>query len=425
VRDHPTSLLRVVDPPLGLYFRPGRNDHTTLLQVLAASAPEFRGAVLDPSLARRQKELRLELENHGYEVVLDPMALELATKGGWERDDLRTLEWAGNEKHSPSRFAAGGIAGLVDPIAKFAAENRYSAVLAPTHFIQGTDDPWWKIDRRAVRRLRFQLDASGHQDVPIYYRLAIPRQVLIEREQRFALVAGLSDVEVDALWLCLHPASSRSGPMVLRSYVEFCRDLTAIDLPVIAERAGFLGLALLGMNAAGGVESGITLGQGFNANRLLSPPKREDSDQVFGPQPRVYIERLGVTLTRGEAREFFKSRGMKRRFACQDRICCRHWEEMIRDPRRHLVFTRAEEVSSLSQVPSHDRPTVCLDWIRNASDDAVHAARFNPRKFDRDRKRLSEWRTTLKAIAERKDFSEIVRTPDGRRIATRPAASLH
>lgn len=47
-------LLRTVEP-LGLYFRPGRNDHTAMLQALAIEGPDFTGAVLDASLAARQE----------------------------------------------------------------------------------------------------------------------------------------------------------------------------------------------------------------------------------------------------------------------------------------------------------------------------------------------------------------------------------
>jgi hypothetical protein len=420
------GLLRINDPALALYFRPGRNDHTSILQMLAAGPPSFSGAVLDASLEKRHRELRLQLENHRHECVLDPMALELATPGGWERDALRQLEWAGKERHVHDRFAGSGVAALVDPIAKFATEKRYSAVLAPTHFIQSIDDPWWKIDRRAARRLRHQLDSSGRPDIPIYYRLAVPRQTLIDREQRFGFVAGLAEIEIDAVWLCLHPASSRSGPAVVRSYLDLCRDLAAMGIPLVAERTGFLGLVLMGMNAVGGIESGITLGQGFDANRLLSPPTRDDSGSVFGPQPRVYLERLGVTLTRAEAQALLGARGMKRRFACQDRPCCRSWEDMIRDPRRHFLFTRAQEVASLSRIPIHDRPILCLDWVRNASDEAVHAAKFDSEKFEKDRKRLSEWRLTLTSMVDRREFSEAVFTPHGQRLQQRPqASSLH
>lgn len=413
--DTTKALLRIADPALALYFRPGRNDHTTLLRAFSRGAPPFQGTVLDASHERRQRELRLELENRGYESILDPMALELATAGGWEREGLRSLEWAGEGIHEPSRFRGSGVAELVDPIAKFAAENRYNAVLAPTHFVAGVEDAWWGIDRRATRRLRHQLDMAGRSDVPIYYRLAISRNTLVDQTQRIAMLHALADLEIDGIWLCLHPVSARSGPQVLRSCLEISHDFSSIGVPVVAEKTGFLGLALMGFNAVGGAESSVTLGQGFDVNRLVNPPKPRDDAQPFGPQPRVYLDSLGLTLTRAEATSFFKARGTKGRFGCQDRPCCRSWQDMLEDPGRHFVYTRAGEVAAISNVPAHDRPTATLEWIRRASDEAVHAAKADPKKFEKEKRRLDGWRMALTDAARQREFAENVRTPTGRR----------
>lgn len=416
-----TPLLRVVEP-LGLYFRPGRNDHTALLQALAAVPPTFSGAVLDASLASRHEELRQQLSTRGLEVVLDPMAMELATPGGRDRPALRALEWAGDRRHTPSELGTSGISALADPIAKFTAEKRCSAVLAPTHYVQGFDDPWWMLDHRLVRRLRQQLDAAGCQGVPIYYRLAIPRKTLLDRKQRDELLAALLDLEIDALWLCLHPVSASCGPMVLKSYVESCVELASVGIPLVAERTGFLGLALLGFNAVGGIESGITAGEGFDANRLFRLRRDDGSERGgFSQPPRVYIDRLGVFLYRDHARKFMAASGMKRRFACQDQPCCRTPEDMIRDPRRHFLFTRADEVAQLTQVPIHNRPTVYLDFVRDASDDAVHAARHDSR-FEKNSRRLGEWRLTLASIAQRHEYAETVAIPQGKRVRRRKTA---
>ena len=153
------------------------------------------------------------------------------------------------------------------------------------------------------------------------------------------------------------------------------------------------------------------------------PPQKRDT-KVFGPQARVYLDRLGVTLTGKDAKAFFEARGMKRRFACQDRSCCRTWENTIEDPRRHFVHTRAGEVAAISRVPSHDRPAACLEWIRNASDDAVYAARFDPKKFEKDKRRLHGWRMTLTDVAATREFAVSVRSPEGGRFQNRGDAPV-
>lgn len=67
----PPSLLRAVEP-LGLYFRPGRNDHTALLQALAIEGPGFTGAVLDASLAARHGDLLADLKQTSDESGARP-----------------------------------------------------------------------------------------------------------------------------------------------------------------------------------------------------------------------------------------------------------------------------------------------------------------------------------------------------------------
>lgn len=397
-----TPLLRTVDP-LGLYFRAGRNDHRTLMQLMARGAPPFTGAVLDASLASRQDDLRLDLNQRRFETVLDPMVMELATEGGWEREALRSLSWAGDSKHTPASVTVANIGALIDPIAEFAVEKGYSAILSPTHYIEGIDDPWWPIDLAASRRLRQQLNAAGRADMPIYYRIATARRTLTEPKNRRWIAERLAGLEIDGLWLCVHPVGAQASGAILKSYIDFCRDLARVGVPLVAERTGFLGLALLGFNAVGGVESGITLGESFDAIRLIRPPERRTDAGGFSLAPRVYIDRLGTFLSRKEAKVFFAERGMRQRFACQDRPCCQSPDDMVKDPRRHLLHTRSGEVTQLTRVPAHNRPPVYLDTIRRASDDAMHAARIFD-KFEKDQRRLGTWREVLASIVDRREY---------------------
>lgn len=81
-------LLRPVGAPLGLYFRAGRNDHTTLLALMAEGRTNFSGLVFDPCLADRHEELRTEARQLELEVVLDPRTVELSTAGGVTRSGV-------------------------------------------------------------------------------------------------------------------------------------------------------------------------------------------------------------------------------------------------------------------------------------------------------------------------------------------------
>jgi hypothetical protein len=101
------SLLRVVEDPRGIDFRLGRNDHATMMQVLAAGAARIRGVVFAAHLESRQQEMRFEPSRRGAETVLAPLALELATAGdGTTKHMLRS---AGVSDPALTRAMARGV----------------------------------------------------------------------------------------------------------------------------------------------------------------------------------------------------------------------------------------------------------------------------------------------------------------------------
>jgi hypothetical protein len=409
------TLLRVQEP-LSLYFRPGRNDHTSLRHLLASGPPAFTGAVLEASLDKRHDDLRAELRRETFEAVLDPMTLELATLGGHERPAVRGLSWAGPNPHTPST----PFGSVVNAIAEFAVERNFDAVLAPTHYITGADDPWWRKDHESTHQLRRCLDDAGRRDISIYYRLAMPRRVLLQPEQCRSIVAKLAELEIDAVWLSLHPVGADSSAAILKSCLDAGKALRSIGVPIVMERAGYLGVALMGFNAAGGLASGITSGDNFDAGRLLRPARKRDDAKHFAPAPRVYLEQLGIFLERKEAKAFLEHRGMRRQFACRER-CCAIPEDTFRDPRRHLLHARAREVAALSRIPAHHRPSVLLDGMRRASDKATVAAQVDKR-FEKHQRRLGEWRLALADVLEKRDYETSVITKSGGRYRRRKSA---
>ena len=75
------KLLPPSKPRLGLYLRPGRNDHTVFQQLLAEDKA-VSGLVLDARHLDRQRELRASLIDNGVHAVLDVDFMEMATPGG-------------------------------------------------------------------------------------------------------------------------------------------------------------------------------------------------------------------------------------------------------------------------------------------------------------------------------------------------------
>ncbi len=404
--DRPT-LLRSIGVPFGLYFRTGHNDHRAFERALSADMPPFSGAVFNASRTTIQSDLRVELRRRGVEAVLDPMALELALPGGWERETLRKLPWAGKQRHTPGQFDDEGRSRFANNLVKFALKYRYTAIIAPTHYLAGgVADEWWPRDREIIDALLTVLSGLSRQERPrLYYRLAAPRKVLQDEAQREEFIRGLGEFDVDALWLAIHRIGASSGPSAPRFCMQVCADLKQLKVPLIGEHTGVLGTALLAFGALDGAESSITYGETFDVARILRPPARRQGSKRGGISPRVYIERLGMFLQPAEAVTFFGRRGHKGRFGCQGRACCRQIDDMIQYPVRHFVVTRSEEVRNLANVPPHDRATVHLErFLRPASDMALEAAKFDEKKFGPVANQLRGWRLAFGALlAEQKE----------------------
>ena len=417
-------IVRPVPTPLGLYIRPGANDHTVALDLLAQDHGLMSGLVFDARYDSRHAELRTEIQRQHMEAVLDPRTMELATAGGFT-DSLARLDWASDEPHRTSDFHGKQGQIIIDTICEHVIARSYTAVLAPTHYLaQGAADPWFEIDRSSTRRLRERLDAAGCQSTVIYYPLGVPSNVFHNDAQRRALIDGLRGLAFDALWLRIHPFGATSGPLSMRRYIESCRELHQLRRPIVAERTGTPGLALLGFCAVGGIECGVTVGERFNVNGWLKPR----SGTGFMRQSRVYIPSVGTFLDRKEAEQFFESPAMKAAFACHDSKCCRRGaRDMLRDPRRHFLITRMNEVQTLSSQPEPIRPTLYMDnFLRPATDKALRAATNAPDKlrpmFERARHRLDRWRVTLGPMSQLPAGVALPAIPKGERIVVSRSA---
>ncbi len=414
-------LLRPVETPLALYLRPGRNDHVVLAQALTEGADGIRGIVFDPGRLKAQKELRDEASRRRAERILDTRMMELAIVTAKPRPDLMSLGWAAAAKLSPDELRASGGEDAASSIARFVAENGFSAVLAPTHYMGDPELSWLQADVSMTRALRNHLDQLGQSHVPIYYPLALASAAFRERSVRSRTVSALRDLAIDSVWLRIHPfGTATSGPIVLRSYIEACQELHRLGVPLVAERCGTVGVALLAFGAVGGVESGITTGESFDFGRLARPPKK---GRLFLAPPRVYLKELGVFLSAKAARAFFDLRGTKAFFACRERCCPRGVQDMLADSRRHFIHTRAQEVSRISSVPIGLRRQIYMeDFLRPATDRALQATRVYP-ELEAQRRRLESSRGTLGAVARDNPLKSWSGAPDGKRVRNGSKAS--
>ena len=393
---YPRSV-RAVPEPLGWYLRPSYVDHRLIADAVAGRLVGLHGVVFDCLYEDRHSELRHLIVDRNLDAVLDPRTQELGSMGGFNQR-LSALPWALGRPHSPDDFADVGARRIVDSIAQCVVEKRYTAVLAPTHYIQGANSPWLGIDTRSTRYLRQYLDRAGAEDVPIFYSLAVSYEAFRSAEARSTILEMLKDLPMDSLWIKV----SQSGPLThaaVRNFVHGAAEFHSLGVPLIGDVMGGLrGLSALAFGAVGGICHGVTQKESFSASSLAWPASSSNSG--FTWQPRIYVAPLDIHLKKKEALAFFEARGSKSRFGCREKACCpKGPQDMVDNPVRHSLVQRSGEVRRLSAVPEEMRALHFLEeTLRPATDAAVVAESLSFDSEEHLAKRMSENRKVLERL---------------------------
>lgn len=389
----------IVDSP-AVYARPGYGDHKLLCQLISEGRAGVAGAVFDASLTEEQGELLRAINGRNLWAVLDPKALELSTIGGFT-PRRRTLPWAGTRPQTPSDFDGDKALDYAQHIAHFVVENNYSAVLAPTHYLaRGFSDPWFTVDLRLFELLRHELDERGGSDVVVYYPLCIPTGVFFDAAHRIAMKQAFRDSpKPAAIWLRIHPFGGHSGHVTLESYIRSARDLQELGAPLVGEKVGAVGTALVAFGAIGGLDVGISSGEKFDYKRLLKKPA---GGKGFAPHRGVLLGGLSMSLDTKMAKTFFENKNLRAQYGCHNTDCCRGGvPDTLKEPRRHFMLTKLAEMSQLGAAPFQDRPTLYLErMLRPATDRLNRVTQADiptvvKRKVESEQRKLSGWRNTL------------------------------
>lgn len=380
-------------------------DHKLLCQLLSEGRAGIAGAVFDASLTEEQAELLRAINGRNLWSVLDPKALELSTVGGFT-PRRRSLPWAGPRPHVPTDLAGERAHEYVAKIAQFVVEHNYSAVLAPTHYLaKGFGDPWFRIDLKLFELLRRELDNGGGREVAMYYPLSVPTTAFFDPAQRVAIKQAFREAPTPAaLWLRIHPFGGHSGHVTLESYIRSARDMQQLGAPVVGEKVGAVGTALLAFGALGGLDLGVSSGEKFDYRRLLKKPV---ANKGFAPHRGVFVPSLGMSLHPTMAKMFFDNRTLKAQYSCHDTSCCRAGaSDTLKEPRRHFLLSKLAEVSQIGTIPFQDRPSAYLERIlRPATDKLGRVAQADipgvvKKKVESEQRKMSGWRNTLGELSK-------------------------
>lgn len=379
-------VVRPVPEPLGLYFRVAFNDHKALVDAIGSGGLGFHGVVFDALNEDRHSELHDLVLERSRDAILDPRTQELGSIGGYQ-PKMAALPWATGRPHGPGDFIEAGARRIADVISQYAIEKRYSAVLAPTHYIESANSPWLDIDVQSTKYLRTYLDRNGAQRIPIFYSLAVSYKAFRTFEERSIIRDKLRDAPIEAIWLKVALGSNVTHASI-RNYVIGAADLHMLGYPIIGDMMGGLrGLSTLAFGATGGIAHGVTQKENFNAASLTSP--RKEGAKGFAQSPRVYVPALDVHMKKDEAEAFFAVRYAKSRFACMDLGCCpKGARDMIDHPARHFVMQRSGELRRMSAIPEQRRADIFMEeTVRPLTDAAIFAEKLGfvdrPELFNR------------------------------------------
>jgi hypothetical protein len=402
--------IRPVPQPLGFYLRPGHSDHPELTKVLLSGPHKLFGAVIDATLVELQKDLRQQLLSSRLDVILDPKTQPAAFAEGF-RPSMGKLPWGAERAHQLDDFRDLVGRQRIIKLAEFVVAKGFTQVIAPTHFLMSSNDPWFGVDLELVRQLRIELDRRGGRNIPIIYSLAIAGDVFKDAEQRAALIAGIAGLPIGSLWLKVDKFGASVSAIALTRFMNAITEFHALGVPIIADRVGGVpAMALLAFGAVGGIAHGVTSGENFSSYAWRKP----QTSSRGGGGWRIYCPPLGILLSRKEAEFLFASSPRaKGQFANRNQVACpRGLDDMLAHPVRAFVIERAEEVARLSAVPETLRPQHFLEKsLRPITDCALAATKIAWKDEDelgkklgvrlmKHRKHVEDLRIALGARAE-------------------------
>lgn len=392
--------LRPVPDPLALYIRANRNDQPPLLDLLARRDANCFGVVIEATAVKTQRELRDNAASAKLDVILDPRTQASATIGGFGAR-MGSLPWGEARPHQLSDFLGGSGRRRATEIAQFAIAHGFTQILAPTHLVSSSQDPWLDADLANVAHLRNSLDKTGGGGVDILYVLAIPYALFRDDHERSNVIEAMRDTPCKALWLQIDGLGSNATAAAVRNYIAAASDFKSLGMPVIADGIGGLaGLAMVGFGAVGGLAHGVTFGERTDHTSW----RRPRASEPFGRPRRVYLKNLDLMLDPADAEAIIRSSTRaSATLGCPDTHCCpRGLRDMVENPARHFLLQRMGQLAQMSQLPPNLRPAEFIDkFVRPASDALLAASNWTlptpeiAQRVIRQRRRMDTLRMSL------------------------------
>ena len=371
--------------PIGHFIRLGDSGYKKNAELHAQNLLKAKRFVVNGSRISHQREDIRMLREGGAEVVLDPRTVELgspkycagdAAKAPWAVEDGTIL--------TPDLRAPGHIFDLYGRIARCAVDHQVDAVLSPSSLVTGDGfKTAFDIDRAACLAMRSALDASGGKEIAIDYLLVVCLTDLTEEKRRFELIAGLSDLPFENLWLRIATSGGTAGPLTAQRLFKVLSAIHNVGRPIILDYTGGLtGEALISMNVVSGVAHGIGERGSFNVSGWNKPPRLpdEDEERQGGRASRVDVSVFGRSFTIPEMETLLSAKGAKSLLIPTDKLTLPNGPSDLRSDVRRLNALEAEKrINVIETTPTVKRPEFFAEVrMKEAELAARKAARLRP-----------------------------------------------
>jgi len=331
--------------PIGHFLRVGISGHRQLETLHSSGRMAIDRVVIDASMVAKQHDLVSALAESGSELILDTNVAELSSLGRFS-GSAKGAPWANPDAPlSADDLSPSGNRDTIGQIARFAIENSFNAVQAPTHFVRDSTDPLFALDLRSTEALRRMLDRHGGYHIGVDYVLTIPFKILKDPVHRRAFINNLASLPFDNLWLRISGFGAKAPAAGLRRYIAATIDFHRVGRPIVADGVGgHVGLATVAFGAAGGFCHGVAEKERFDARDWNSPARESGG----GNKIRILAEGLDQLLSVEQMRSLMAAPGARRHFSCGDPNCCsRGLDDTLKNPKAHYWRQRQLQVDSL------------------------------------------------------------------------------
>lgn len=339
------------DPdPVTQFLRTGLTHHRRLEQMLLAGQFPVARVVVDAAALKRQADFISALRSNGREIILDTNVAELSSVGRFE-GAVREASWANPDGVlTASNIVGANEHSVLGAIARFSVANNLQRVLAPTHFLSGVNDPWFKTDLEATARLRALLDMEGGKGIALDYPVLLSNATLNDQAERKAVMSALRSSPAESIWLRISGFGAEATPAGIRKYITAAHDFHHVAKPIIADCVGGMAaVAIVAFGGASGMAHGAAEKERFDASDW-NKPRREGKGGGGGHM--VMLTGIDRLLKKAEAQALIDAPHGRRLLSCNNPACCPHgFEDTIKDPRGHYLRQRALQCEAISAVP--------------------------------------------------------------------------